>query len=105
LEFDLIFDNGPHALSLKDFVPPREVWVKTEKPIAPPRQVCEYCRHLKSPDSFGAAMLRQYDCALGQWTDAERGKPLKAGRYQPKLDFTCSEFAPAFKRRKEIRYG
>ena len=106
LTFDLIADKGPFGISIKDFVPKKTRMIKTNKPIDPPRKVCEYCRHLVRPQGFAANMARMFDCGRGNWSDRERGisEENRTGKLSPNLEFTCDEFTPVFKMREETYY-
>lgn len=103
LTFDLISDEGPFGISLREFVPPKTRMIQTDEPIEVPRKICQYCRHLVRPQGFAANMARIFDCGRGNWTNRERGisETERSGRRSPNLDFTCHEFAPAYKKREE----
>ena len=96
LEFDAIADAGPFDIQKKEFVPPRRFIVQAGKPILPPRKTCEYCKHLRRPQGFAAAMAKMFDCELGKWTDNERGidQNSRSRIRKPNLNFSCSQFAP-----------
>ncbi len=106
ITFDLIADEGPFGISIKDFVPPRTRMVKTDEPIVPLRKICEFCRYLERPKGIAAKRAGIFDCGLDNWTDRERGIPQKhqsVGR-SPNLEFTCDEFEPEFKEIEETYY-
>jgi hypothetical protein len=103
LTVDQITDEGPFEISMEDFVPPKTRMVDTNQPIDPPRRICRYCRHLVWPQGVAAARARIFECALGNWTDQERGISAK-NPSGPNLKFTCHEFKPEWKKTEETYY-
>lgn len=106
LTFDLIADEGPFGISIKDFVPPKTRMVDTNESTEPSRRICQYCRYLKRPQGIAAMRAGSFDCGLGNWTDQVRWFSDKDsyGRRLPNLEFTCDEFKPEFKQREETYY-
>jgi hypothetical protein len=104
--FDVISDGGPFDLTRKDFISAKTRWIETSQPIDPPDRICKYCRYLQCPRGMGEAILRIYDCKQGKWTDKERGIPEndRSGKRSPNLEFSCTEFAPEFRRVEQVYY-
>lgn len=95
LEFDLISDQGPYGISIKDIVPRPPPSDRVAKTSAVKQRTCEFCYFLERPQGVAALRARAFDCGLGNWPrEVREAERTNCGAWQPNLSFSCDEFEP-----------